>query len=165
MTKNHHAAEALKLLDQAGAALPQEAQIPAIRGAVLELSGKTDDALGGLGEAQHRWPESAAIRAAQGIILAAHQHPEEGRKALETAVALGAHSPEVWYALAESSLRAGPAQMDAAKAAIGQALKIAPDDAQVRALAARINGGTVTGPGNGATDPAKLFLTRPPADW
>lgn len=102
MTKNHHAAEALKLLDQAASMLPQEAQIPVIRAAVLELSGKTDDALHELADAQHRWPETAAVWVAQGIILAAHQHPEEGRKALDTAVALGAHSEEVRGALLDS---------------------------------------------------------------
>ncbi len=104
MTKNwHHSADALTLLDKAAAALPQEAQIPVIRAAVkLELSGKTDEALRVLGDAQHRWPEAAAVWVARGIILAAHQHPEEARKALETAVALGAHSAEVRSALAGS---------------------------------------------------------------
>lgn len=101
MTKNHHAADAMALLDRAATALPQEAQIPVMRAVVLEVSGKTDEALGVLGDAQHRWPEVAAVWVAQGIILAAHQHAEEGRKALETAAALGARSPEVLGALAD----------------------------------------------------------------
>ncbi len=166
MTKNHHTSEALQLLDQAATTLPQEVQIPVTRAVVLELSGKTEDALHALADAQHRWPEAAAVWAAQGMILAAHQHPEEARKALDTAVALGAHSPEVWYALAGSSLGAGPERLNAARTAIDQAVKIAPEDAEVRALAARLASGMgAAATGDFKVDPAKLLLSRPPVDW
>jgi hypothetical protein len=62
------------------------------------------------------------------MILATHQHFDEARRALEMAVALGAHSSEVWCALADSTLRSVPERIDAAEAAISQALKVAPDD-------------------------------------
>jgi Flp pilus assembly protein TadD len=137
---------------------------------VLELAGRTDDALRVLDDAQHRWPEVAAIRVAQGIILAAHQNPEAARKALETAATLGAHSPEMWYALADTTFRAGPAHLDAAEAAIGQALQAAPGDAQAQELARRIaatksEANQEKGTPDETVDPAKLFLTRPPRDW
>jgi cytochrome c-type biogenesis protein CcmH/NrfG len=109
------------------------------------------------------------------LILAAHGRFEDARRALETAVALGAHSPEAWYALADSTLRSGPGHIDAADAAIAQAMKAAPDDPHTRELAARIAaqkshsgavpGQEVAGARDGAPDPAKLFLIRPPRDW
>jgi tetratricopeptide (TPR) repeat protein len=166
MTKNHRAGEALQLLDQASKTLSRDAQIPVIRAAVLELSGKTDEAQRLLADAQHRWPEVAAVWVAQGIILAAHEHADEARKALETAVSLGAHSPEMFYALAESSLRAGPEHIAAAETAVTQALKLAPDDAQGRALSGRIAARkSAAGSRDEAVDPAALFLSRPPQDW
>ena len=164
MADNKRAPEVLPLLDQAAKALPQEAQIPVIRAAMLELAGKSDDAARLLNDAQHRWPEVAAVWVAQGVIAAAHQRNEEARKYLETAVALGAHSPEAYYALAQSTFRAGPEHIDAANSAIAQALKLLPEDTQFQSLASRIKNKNA-GPSADALDPAKLFLTRPPRDW
>jgi Flp pilus assembly protein TadD len=48
-----------------------------------------------LNEVQNRRPEWFAVWVARGMILAAHQRSSEARQALETAVALGARSPEV----------------------------------------------------------------------
>ena len=172
MTANHRTDEALQLLDQAARSLPQEVEIPVMQAAVLELAGKTGDAEKLLTDAQHRWPEVPSVWAAQGVISLAHLHNDLARKDLETAVALGAHSPEVYYALAESSLRAGPEHLDAAESAIGQALKIAPDDAALRTLASKIKNagashtaGDVTGLPDESGLPAKLFLARPPNEW
>jgi Flp pilus assembly protein TadD len=172
MTANHRMEEALSLLDRAAGAIPQEAQIPAIKAAMLEVAGKTEDAERLLGDAQRRWPEDAAVWAAQGIISAAHSRNEAARKCLETAVTLGAHSAEVYYALAATLIRTMPEHLDAAESAIGQALKVAPDDAGVQALASRIK---AAGQSNKPVDPAglpddsslpaKLFLARPPKEW
>jgi predicted Zn-dependent protease len=57
---------------------------------------------------------------------------------LETAMALGAHSSEAYFYLAESTLRASPERIDDAEKAIRQALDLAPQDPWVRALAGRI---------------------------
>ena len=43
----------------------------------------------------------AAVWVAEGLIPAAHANPEQTRRALETAVSLGAHSPEVTASLAD----------------------------------------------------------------
>lgn len=158
MTKRDSATEALQLLDRAAAVLPDDAQIPVIRAAVLELAGKTDEAQQLLNDTRRRWPEVAAVWVAQGMILAAHGHPDQALKALETAMALGAHSPEMFYALADSQFRAGiPA------AALPEALKLAPDDPDVRALGAQIAANKASG--EDVVTPAKLFLTKPPQDW
>ena len=164
MLNNHRGADALPLLDQAAKAMPQEAQIPVIRAVVLELTGKTEDALKLLADTQHRWPEVPAVWVAQGMILAAQRHTEDARKALETAVALGAHSPETVYALAETSFRGEPARIDAAKSAIAQAMKAAPNDAQIKGLAAKLAANAPSSTDE-LVEPAKLFLTRAPQDW
>jgi tetratricopeptide (TPR) repeat protein len=171
----HRAPEALALLDRAAQILPDEASIPIIRATVMELAGKSDDAQRLLNDIQRRWPEVSAVWVTRGMIQATHHHFDEARRALETAVALGARSPEVWCALADSTLRSVPVRIDAAEAAISEALKLAPDDPHARALAGRIaaqksDPRPVTKPESaGAHDEdtvsMKLFLTRPPRDW
>jgi predicted RNA polymerase sigma factor len=56
-----------------------------------------------LEQIQNRWPEWQAAWTADGIILGTHGRREEARAALETAMALGAHSPEVQRYLDEIS--------------------------------------------------------------
>jgi tetratricopeptide (TPR) repeat protein len=167
MLHNHRAADAVSLLDQAAKTMPDEVQLPVLKAMVLDLSGKPGDAQTLLSDAQHRWPEAAAVWAAGGVMLAAQQHFDDARKALETAVSLGAHSPETLYALAETSLRSTPPHGEAAQAAIGRALNAAPDDAQLKTLAGKLSTGKSAAavPHEELADPAKLFLTRPPRDW
>jgi tetratricopeptide (TPR) repeat protein len=172
MMANQRAADALQLLDQAAKAMPQEAQVPVIRAAILELAGKTADARQLLNDTQHRWPEVAAVWVAQGIIAAAHEQADAARKILETAVALGGHSAELYYALAQTSLRAGPEHIDAAESAIEQALKLVPDDVQAKTLGGRIaairSAAARSMPPESRDEmvnPAKLFLVKPPQDW
>ncbi len=111
MLHNHHAADAVTLLDQAAKALPDEAQIPVLKAVVLDLSGKPADAQTLLSDARHRWPEAASVWVADGMILATQQNPGEAHKALETAVSLGAHSPETLRALAATGKTVDPATL------------------------------------------------------
>jgi Flp pilus assembly protein TadD len=154
------------MLEQAAKALPEESQIPVIRATVLELAGKTDDARHLLNEAQRHWPEVASVWVAQGMIAAAHGQTDAALRFLDTAVTLGAHSAETYYALAVCSFQVGPDRHGAAAAAIAQALKLNPGDPRFQALAARI---AVQKDSAGSTadaiDPAKLFLLSPPQDW
>jgi tetratricopeptide (TPR) repeat protein len=100
LQRSEKGAEALTMLSKAEQAMPQEPQIPVIRAAMLELTGKTEEALQLLETVQHRWPELASAWVARGIIQAAHEHPAQARRALETAVSLGARSAEVRSAAA-----------------------------------------------------------------
>jgi Flp pilus assembly protein TadD len=107
---------------------------------------------------------------AHGIILAAHQRFAEARQALETAVALGARSPEAYYYLADCTLRFAPKRIDAAEAAVRQALKVAPDDPWIRSLAGRLERLRTTHREPASADdeppyPTRLFLQKPPRDW
>jgi tetratricopeptide (TPR) repeat protein len=92
LVKDGHAADALSVLDGGEKALPGDWQIPVMRAMVLEAAEKTDEARRVLADAQHRWPEAAAVWEAEGSILLAHGQEAEGRKALATAAALGAHA-------------------------------------------------------------------------
>jgi Flp pilus assembly protein TadD len=138
LTRNGQASGALRLLDQAARILPQNREILLMKAAALELARQTGDAERLLNQIQNRWPEWHAGWVARGIILGTHKHFEEARQALETAVALGARSPEAYSYLAECTLRTAPKRMEAAETAIRQALKLAPDDPWAQSLAGRI---------------------------
>jgi len=82
-------AEAETLLDEAARRLPNDREILLLDAAAAELGGKGGEAERALAHIQERWPEWDMAWAVQGVMLARHQHPEEARKALETAAALG----------------------------------------------------------------------------
>jgi tetratricopeptide (TPR) repeat protein len=111
MLHNHRGADAVALLDQAAKAMPDEAQIAVLKAVVVDVSGKVAEALTLLSDAQHRWPEAAAVWVAEGLMLAAQQHFDEARKALETAMSLGAHSPETLQALAAAGKTVDPTKL------------------------------------------------------
>ena len=163
LSRNHRSGEALELLDRAEKILPQEPQIPLVKATLLESSGQTGEAEKLLNQLQRRWPEGAPLWVARGIMMAAHGQFAEARQALETAVALGARSPEAFYYLAESTIRSSPERIDAAEAAIRKALMLAPRDPAIKALAGQI-ASRRPDPASGP-DPHKLFQTRPPQDW
>ena len=93
--ENGHAGDALRLLARAGQVLPGDREIELLRATVLELSGQTDDAERLFGTLQSRWPEWPAVWAAHGMALAAHGRADEARRTFDTAIELGAHSPEM----------------------------------------------------------------------
>ncbi len=170
LAKNGELPAALRLLDQAARILPQNREILLMKAATLELARQTGDAEHLLNQIQNRWPEWHVGWVAHGIILAAHRRFEEARQALETAVALGARSPEAYYYLADCTLRSAPKRIDAAQAAIRQALKLAPDDPWIRSLAGRLEQlRTIQRDPSGAENeppyPTRLFLLKPPRDW
>jgi len=170
LSKNGRAPEALRLLDQATRILPQNREILLMKATTLEMAGQTEAAEHLLNQIQNRWPEWHAGWVAHGIILSTHRRFEEARQALETAVALGARSPEAYYYLADCTLRSAPQRIDAAKAAIRRALQLAPDDPWIRSLARRLEQPRASPRGpSGAGDeppyPARLFLEKPPRDW
>jgi predicted Zn-dependent protease len=57
---------------------------------------------------------------------------------LETAVSLGAHSPETWFSLADATSRSAPDRLGDADAAVREALKLAPEDPWIQTLAGQI---------------------------
>jgi protein SCO1 len=138
LVKNGQLTQALGLLDLAVRLLPDDREILLMRATTLERAGRTADATRLLDEMRNRWPEWHAIWVAQGVILQIHQHFEDARQSLDTAVALGARSPEVYYYLADSILRSAGGRLDAAEAAIRNALRQAPEDPWILALAGQV---------------------------
>jgi tetratricopeptide (TPR) repeat protein len=136
--KNGHTKEALQMIDRAEHAFPQDYEFPLLRATLPDPAGDTRDAEHLLDTIQRRWPESAAVWVARGILLRADQRFEAARRALETAVSLGAHSPEAWFCLADTTVRSAPDRIGDAETAVREALKLAPDDSWVQTLAGEI---------------------------
>ena len=130
--------DALRMLDQALRDLPDAREIPLAKALTLEISGQTGPALDLLKQVQTRWPEWAAGWAARGMVLENHGSFEEAWQALNTAVSLGARSPEAYYYLADASLRSTPKRMDAADSAAAVAFKGLADDAWTLTLTGRM---------------------------
>ena len=147
--------DAARLLDLGARNLPGNREILLLQAAAGELAGKTAESEASLDRIRNRWPEWRSCWLVYGMVLDRHGRFEEARKALETAVALGEASLEVYFYLADSAFRSGA--MDLAESSIGKALKLAPDDPWVMALAARI------ALERGDRSAMRLNSSRPPA--
>jgi tetratricopeptide (TPR) repeat protein len=99
LTSSGKAAEAVRLLDRAASNLPGDREILLMKATTLEFALQTSDAENLLAEIERHWPEWPAIWVARGVAMATHGRFEEARQALETAISLGAHSPEVYFYL------------------------------------------------------------------
>ncbi len=163
LVSNGRVADALPMLDAAGKTLPQDVQIPVMRAIVLQLSGKAGDARAVLAEAQRRWPEAPAVWTAEGFVAAADHQTDAAFRDLQTAINLGARSPEVYNQFADAAMRTNPPHAAEAEAAISQALKLAPSDTRVQALAALIRTGKQASPQ--AANLVSSLLARDPRDW
>jgi tetratricopeptide (TPR) repeat protein len=81
---------ALRFLDQGTRQLPNSREILLLKAVTLELAGKGGDADGLLSEIRSRWPEWYPAWLTHGIVLKMHGRSEDSRRALDTALALGA---------------------------------------------------------------------------
>jgi tetratricopeptide (TPR) repeat protein len=136
LVKMNRAQEALRLIDVAARALPENREILLMKATTLDFAGQNDNAEHLLIEIRTRWPEWSAAWAAHGILLGARRRYDESRQLLETAVALGARSAEVYFYLADCALHGG--RKDAAESLIGEALKLRSADPWIQFLAGRI---------------------------
>jgi predicted Zn-dependent protease len=132
------AADALRTIEEGVRNLPEDREILFLKATTLEFARRGEEAAHVLDEVRNRWPEWSIAWTAQGIILASHEHYAEARQALETAITLGASSPEAYYFLADCTLRSGAAGKDTAETLIQKALKDWPADPWIQALAGRI---------------------------
>ncbi|HYW47226.1 MAG TPA: tetratricopeptide repeat protein [Bryobacteraceae bacterium] len=146
LVRNGRAEDAVRLLDQALGRFPKDRRILLLRAAAAELAGNSRAAEQSLAEIHDQWPEWYSGWALRGMVLAAGHRFEDAQKALETAIALGASGPEVYFYLAESAVSAGSPDRKAAEAAIQQALRLAPEDPWIQDLASRIGGVKASAP-------------------
>jgi tetratricopeptide (TPR) repeat protein len=138
LAKQGNAPEALRWIGEGARILPDDREILLLKATTLEFAHRADDAAHLLDEIRNRWPEWSAVWLAHGMILATHGHYEDARAVLETAIALGANSPEAYFFLADCTLRSSAGRKDVAETLIRQALKRAPGDPWIEALAGRI---------------------------
>src|SRR5581483_369016 len=123
--------QTLKLLEQATKLLPDERELLFAQAIALELLNRGDDARRLLDRIQVRWPEWDRPWLLKGMLLESQYQSAEARQALETAIALGANTPEAYYYLALAITQAAPEETDAAQAAIAKAMALTSTDPYV----------------------------------
>jgi predicted Zn-dependent protease len=87
-------ADALRVSDEGLTALPQSRQILLLKAITLDRAGSVEEAQQVLELVESRWPEWPQAWLAAGVILSSRGRPE-GLRSLDTAIALGAGTPEV----------------------------------------------------------------------
>ncbi|HVX66580.1 MAG TPA: tetratricopeptide repeat protein [Bryobacteraceae bacterium] len=130
--------EALALLEPACRLLPDARELLLAQAVTLIHLKRTDDARKLLATMQSRWPEWERPYLLNGILLEIQSNSEEARKLLETAIALGANTPEAHYYHALAITHTTPDDQQTAQDAIGRALALAPADPYVNLLAGKI---------------------------
>ncbi|MGH9672508.1 MAG: tetratricopeptide repeat protein, partial [Bryobacteraceae bacterium] len=98
--------EALRLLDEAARLLPADRDVALLGAAAREVAGQSQADM--LVRLRKRWPEWHAVWLAQGVILANRGAFDEARPMIETAIALGARSPEARAYLDSCARRSAP---------------------------------------------------------
>jgi tetratricopeptide (TPR) repeat protein len=131
--------EALDLLDQASRILPDDRELLLAQVVVMELLQRRTDAQKLLTKLQTRWPEWNRPYLLNGILLEIQLKSTEARQMLETAIALGANTPEAYYYEALAIMHATPGDLGAAQTAITKALALTLKDPYVFLLAGKIS--------------------------
>ncbi|MGI8958797.1 MAG: tetratricopeptide repeat protein [Bryobacteraceae bacterium] len=131
--------EASNLLDQASRILPDERELLLAQAVTLELLQRGIDAQKLLTKLQARWPEWDRPYLLNGILLEIQLKSAEARQMLETAIALGANTPEVYYYQALAIMHAAPNDLETAQNAIAHALALTSKDPYIFLLAGKIS--------------------------
>jgi len=127
--------EALTLLEQVARVLPDERELLLAQVVTLDLLRREVDAQKLLAKIQARWPEWDRPYLLNGILLEIQLKSAEARQVLETAIALGANTPEAYYYQALAITHAAPNDLDSAQGAIAHALALTPKDPYIFLLA------------------------------
>ncbi|HZU28769.1 MAG TPA: tetratricopeptide repeat protein [Bryobacteraceae bacterium] len=130
--------QALEFVEAATRLLPDERELALAQAITLELLNRRDDASRLLDRMQERWPEWDRPWLLRGMLLESQYQSAEARQALETAIALGAGTPEAYYYLALAITHAAPDDTAAAQKAIEEAMKRTSSDPYVYLLAGKI---------------------------
>lgn len=134
-------AEALRLADAAAADPQTPPGAQGLRGDVLQLLGDRAGALAAYGAAAAAEPRLAKWRLAMARMQLLMEDWEGAARDAKLASELDPAPPGAWAVLAFASARLG--DRPAAEAALAEARRRAPDDAQVRAAATEVHAGTV----------------------
>jgi tetratricopeptide (TPR) repeat protein len=130
--------EVLQLLDQASRVLPDDRELLLAKAVTLDLLRRADDCDALLVKIQARWPEWNRPYLLKGILLQTRLEPAKARRALDTAIALGANTPEAYYYQALSIMDSAPEDLGSAQTAITHALALSSQDPYIYLLAGKI---------------------------
>ncbi len=130
--------EALALLEQASRVLADDRELLLAQVVTLNLLRRNVDAGKLLERIQARWPEWERVYLLKGILLEIDLKSAEARQTLETAIALGANTPEAYYYQALAITHSAPQELDAAQNAITHALALTSQDPYIYLLAGKI---------------------------
>lgn len=131
--------EAQDLLGQAVRILPDERELLLAQVVTLDLLRQNIDSEKLLARIQARWPEWDRPYLLGGILLEIQLRSAEARQSLETAIALGADTPEAFYYQALSITHAAPNDLDSAQNAIVHAMALTSKDPYIYLLAGKIS--------------------------
>jgi tetratricopeptide (TPR) repeat protein len=131
--------EALDLLRQASRIVPDDRELLLAQAVTLELLQQSVDAQKLLTRIQARWPEWDRPYLLNGILLEIQLKSAEATQMLETAIALGANTPEAYYYEALAITHAAPNDLDCAQKAIAHALALTSKDPYIFLLAGKIS--------------------------
>ena len=138
LLKHRMRREALALLEQATRLIPDSRELLLAQWVSLTLAQHDIDAKNLLAKIQARWPEWDRPYLLNGILLELQLQPAEARQTLETAIALGANTPEVYYYQALAIFQSAPADVESAERAVEQALALTSTDPYIYLLAGKI---------------------------
>lgn len=130
--------EALALLEPACRILPDARELYLAQAVTLEMLRRGIDAQKLLAKMQMRWPEWDRPYLLHGILLEMELKSSEARQALETAIALGANTPEAYYYQALAILHSAPDDLKSARDAIDRAMALNSKDAWIYLLSGKI---------------------------
>lgn len=135
--KLYHEAEAL--LAQASRILPDDRDLLLAQAVTLNLLRQNVDSENVLERIQARWPEWNRVYLLKGILQAIDLKYAEARQTLETAIALGANTPEAYYYEALAITNSAQPDLGAAQNAIQHALALTSQDPYIYLLAGKIS--------------------------
>ncbi|MBZ5592503.1 MAG: tetratricopeptide repeat protein [Acidobacteriia bacterium] len=131
--------KALALLEQASRILPDDRDLLLAQAVTLAVTPRDDDAQKLLAKIQARWPEWNRPYLLNGMILEIQLKSAEALPLLETAIALGANTPEGFYYQALATTHARPDDLESARQAIDRALALTSNDPYIFLLAGKIS--------------------------
>ena len=131
--------KALALLEQASRILPDDRELLLAQAVTLAITPRDEDAQKLLAKIQARWPEWDRPYLLNGMILEIQLKSTEALPLLETAIALGANTPEAYYYQALAITHVRPNDLDGASTAISRALALGANDPYISLLAGKLS--------------------------
>ncbi|MFN7997899.1 MAG: tetratricopeptide repeat protein [Bryobacteraceae bacterium] len=139
LLKHQMRREALSLLEQASQIVPDARELLLAQWVTLFLLHRETDAAKLLAKIQARWPEWDRPYLLNGILLQIQLRSADALHSLDTAISLGADTPEVHYYRALALMQTAPEDLESAKASISRALALTQKDPHLYLLAGKIS--------------------------